>query len=288
MNNIKKWYTYQKERFPVVLYGVYVLAIVYFVFSFCSYFIGAESIEYMLLIPIFIVTFLQLFMVRIVDEFKDYEEDCKYRAYRPVPRGLITLKELKVAFCICAIIQIVVTMIFSINSLIYLLAVWIFFYIMSKGFFMKKIMDKHLFLEVAFDEILTVVIAIYAASFVGITKDICLLAVITYLISWIAEISRKIRSEETEEEGVKTYTRILGIPKAILLLFILQTILMILNGYILGSGYLIYILIPYLLVNISNIMFLKYKNKKTAKCVELVSYTYIMYVPIIIGIMLLK
>lgn len=32
-------------------------------------------------------------MVRIVDEFKDYEEDCEYRPYRPVPRGLITLKD---------------------------------------------------------------------------------------------------------------------------------------------------------------------------------------------------
>ena len=44
----------------------------------------------------FIVTFLQFLMVRIVDEFKDYEEDCKYRPYRPVPRGLIKLKELKI------------------------------------------------------------------------------------------------------------------------------------------------------------------------------------------------
>ena len=35
--------------------------------------------------------FLQL---RIADEFKDYEDDARYRPYRPVPRGLVSLREL--------------------------------------------------------------------------------------------------------------------------------------------------------------------------------------------------
>ena len=35
--------------------------------------------------------FLQL---RIADEFKDFEDDARYRPYRPVPRGLVTLREL--------------------------------------------------------------------------------------------------------------------------------------------------------------------------------------------------
>ena len=38
-------------------------------------------------ITMFVVAFLQFLMVRIIDEFKDYEEDKKYRPYRPVPRG---------------------------------------------------------------------------------------------------------------------------------------------------------------------------------------------------------
>ena len=108
MNFIKKWYTYQKERFPILTYGIYIFAIVFATFCFSDYYgnmFKVKSIEiaysmgtmeytrnWMKMIPMFIVVFLQFLMVRIIDEFKDYEEDCKYRPYRPVPRGLITLK----------------------------------------------------------------------------------------------------------------------------------------------------------------------------------------------------
>ena len=38
--------------------------------------------NYKNLIPMFVVGFLQFLMVRIVDEFKDYDEDCKcYKKY---------------------------------------------------------------------------------------------------------------------------------------------------------------------------------------------------------------
>ncbi len=37
-------------------------------------------------------SFLAFLQLRIADEFKDFEEDSKYRPYRPLPRGLITLR----------------------------------------------------------------------------------------------------------------------------------------------------------------------------------------------------
>ena len=108
MSFIKKWYTYQKERFPVLMYGIYIFAIVFSTYSFVSWLslynnslsILSGQIKWNVVLIMFIVAFLQFLMVRIIDEFKDYEEDCKYRPYRPVPRGLITLKELRVLFII--------------------------------------------------------------------------------------------------------------------------------------------------------------------------------------------
>ena len=38
MNFIKKWYTYQKERFPVLIYSTYILAIVVATFCYNSCF----------------------------------------------------------------------------------------------------------------------------------------------------------------------------------------------------------------------------------------------------------
>ena len=52
MGFFKKWYTYQKERFPVGVYGLYIFCIVFAVFCYCNYMNKVEDIKYWLLIPI--------------------------------------------------------------------------------------------------------------------------------------------------------------------------------------------------------------------------------------------
>ena len=247
------------------------------------------------MIPMFIVTFLQFLMVRIVDEFKDYEEDCKYRPYRPVPRGLIKLKELKILFIICIILQLILTITCSQNGILYLIILWVFFALMSKGFFIKKILDKHLLLEVTLDELILPIMILYLANFIPqiylnynssadltiansiifVDPNVWKILVMAYIISWIVEVARKIRCKEEEEEGVKTYTAILGIGKAMGLIFVLETLLMLVQGTILGQKNYIWILALYILANISNILFAKKKTKKMAKLAELSANIYI-------------
>ncbi len=302
MNFFKKWYTYQKERFPVLKYGIYIFAIVFSTYCFTnwilinihfkdtvSYLMGKPKpfmFEWNILISMFAVAFLQFLMVRIIDEFKDYDEDCKYRPYRPVPRGLITLKELKVLFIICAIMQIYITASISVKGIIYLILVWVFFAIMSKSFFMKKLLDKHILLEVTFDELLMPVLVIYLSSFVMYNMSrlftsnyFYIYLFMTYFISWVVEIARKVRCKEDEEEGVKTYTAVFGIKKAVLILVILETILLILQTVLLGWNRIIITIIPYIIVNIINILFCKKQNKKFAKLTELSAniYIFLMY-----------
>lgn len=291
MSFIKKWYTYQKERFPIATFGLYVLCIVIAVFGFANFY-GESS--YMSIIPMFAVCFLQFLMVRIVDEFKDYEEDCKYRPYRPVPRGLITLKELKKLFIICVVLQLMITILFtkSIIGIIYLAMLWIFFGIMSKGFFIKKILDEHILLEVTLDELMMPLMVIFLLSFTPfvnnstVSLDAIILSIIngwkilllSYLVSWIVEVARKIRAKEQEENGVKTYTAVFGIPKAISILAILETLLAICQYMILGTNYIVPIILIYAILNIINILFVIKKSKTLAKMVELSANIYIMLV----------
>ena len=152
MKFLKKWYTYQKERFPVSSYGLYILCL-----TFATFFYNTKMLEIETNVGIFlvmsIVAFLQFLMVRIIDEFKDYEEDKKYRPYRPVPRGLIKLQELRVLFIICVILQLSLTLIVNPISVVYLIILWVVFVLMTKGFFIKKILDNHILLEVTLDEI---------------------------------------------------------------------------------------------------------------------------------------
>lgn len=281
MKFFKKWYTYQKERFPILAFGSYILAIVIGVFSYINYFVEVEShINYILILPMFIVAFLLFLMVRIVDEFKDYEEDCKYRAYRPVPRGLVSLKELKILFVICAILQAVITAFVNPVGIIYLIAVWILFAIMTKGFFIKKFLDKHILAEVLFDELMLPVLMLYLSSFIQIIKleHLWKLLLVGYIISWIVEIARKVRCKEDEENGVRTYTAVFGIKKAVCILTVLETLLMLVQTLILGEKYILITIAVWAVVCLINLVFAIKQNKLCAKLTELMGNLYIFFV----------
>ena len=56
-----------------------------------------------------LVLFGFFFQLRVADEHKDNEDDTKYRPERPVPRGLVTLKELRVVAFVVAAAQIGLT-----------------------------------------------------------------------------------------------------------------------------------------------------------------------------------
>lgn len=294
MNFIKKWYIYQKERFPVIKFGAYIFTIVFACFCFCNYkihgILNDSKINYFVIIPMFIVAFLQFLMVRIVDEFKDYEEDSKYRPYRPVPRGLITLKELKVLFVICVLLQVGITLYFQPFAIIYLIFVWLFFLLMTKGFFIKDFLDKHILIEAILDEFLMPILVLFLSRFIKFVnplnsyysyvkiKDILLLLITSYIVSCIVEIARKIRAKSGEEKGVKTYTAIYGITNATLILFIFETLLTTCEIVILGKEYILLILLVYLFIGIMNFLFIVKKTKVLSKVVELIANVYIMIV----------
>lgn len=288
MNFFKKWYTYQKERFPVLAFGSYVFAIAFATYCFSNsefnkvYPLGTSFFDWKIILTMFVLGLLQFLMVRIIDEFKDYEEDCKYRPYRPVPRGLITLKELKVLFIICAILQIAITAIVNRYALKYLVLLWIVFYLMTKGFFIKKVLDKHILLEVTFDEIMMPILVVFLSKFpngrIFLTNRYFLFLFMTYVVSWIIEIARKVRCKEDEEEGVRTYTAVFGINKAMLLLNLLQLILTTIQTLILGKERLLITGIPFAIVLLTNILFAIKQNKILSKLAELFANVHVFLV----------
>jgi len=272
MNFFKKWYTYQKERFPVPAYGLYILCLTFATFFYNTKMLEVES-SVGIFIVMFVVAFLQFLMVRIIDEFKDYDEDKKYRPYRPVPRGLIKLQELRVLFVICVLIQLILTLIVNPFSFIFLIVLWIVFILMTKGFFIKKVLDKHILLEVAFDEIMLPVMILYLASFIKIDMSILWrLLLLSYVVSWIIEIARKVRCKKDEEKGVKTYTAVFGIPKATILLSVLELLLticrLILPGVPLMNWAQILLLVLFVGIIVVNVFFIQKKTRKFAKAVE--------------------
>lgn len=102
---LQRFWIYQRERFPLVSQGLLIGVI-----SLCSVMFSvllrdaatSASLGSSLPLPHFALALLVaigsalgfFFQMRVADEFKDYDTDLQYRPYRPVQRGLITLREL--------------------------------------------------------------------------------------------------------------------------------------------------------------------------------------------------
>src|SRR6266576_2963318 len=98
---VVRWWVYQRERFPVVAHGVLIAAFSSSAVSYSALLRGQRPRMASIGVA-FVTCFLFFLQLRIADEFKDFEEDCRWRPYRPVPRGLIRLEELGVVLRIAA------------------------------------------------------------------------------------------------------------------------------------------------------------------------------------------
>ena len=299
-NIFQRLYVYQKERFPVVTFALYIACIVIGVFFITDAYAAKESgkflknsvetifynRDYFKMIPMFIVGFLQFFMVRVIDEHKDFEEDSKFRNYRPVPRGLISLKVLKVLFVISFIAQFLITTLCG-GSLLLLVILWCAVLLLANDFFIKVFIDRHILVGVILDEAIMPVLALLMASFcveehllfylLGNTGFIYLVY-LTYVISWIVELARKIRCKKDEEKGVKTYTQVFGIPKAVLLLGLFEMFAYMLQTTLLNRNYDTDCLFIFLTVMVINVLFVLTENRFFSKLVELAANVYIIVV----------
>src|SRR6218665_3289582 len=78
----------------------------------------------------------------MADEFKDAGDDARWRPYRPVPRGLVKLSELRILFIISAVLQAVMAFVLDAWLLVPLVIAWTYLALMSVEFFMRDWLKK--------------------------------------------------------------------------------------------------------------------------------------------------
>lgn len=99
---------YRRERFPLLGHSVLIAVFNFSAVSYSRICRGLDTLIPWSAYGIGVAATITLFfLVRVFDEFKDREGDVKYRRYLPVPRGLVSLEELKRIGLIVALLQIV-------------------------------------------------------------------------------------------------------------------------------------------------------------------------------------
>lgn len=218
-----RWWIYQRERFPVFAHGVLIAAFSFSAVSFSSLLrrhLQLPSVATALVA--FGTAFLFFLQLRLADEFKDFEEDSRYRPYRPVPRGLVSLRELGVVWGATALIQLLLALWLQ-PSLVQLLAVvWVYLALMSKEFFIHEWLKAHPITYMVSHMVIIPLVDLYATACdwwpveAAPPHGLIWFLIVSYFNGMVIEIGRKIRAPQDEEKGVNTYSVLWGRTNAVL------------------------------------------------------------------------
>jgi 4-hydroxybenzoate polyprenyltransferase len=212
-----RWWTYQRERFPVVAHGVLIAAFSSSAVCFSSLLRGRIELPAPLtLIVAFGTAFLFFLQLRIADEFKDFEEDNRYRPYRAVPRGLVSLRELGILGVAAAAIQLLLCLALDPSLLILLAVAWTYLGLMSKEFFVAEWLKRHPVPYLISHMVIIPIVDFYATACDwwplgnGPPRGLGWFIAASYCNGIVIEIGRKVRAPADEETGVNTYSALWG------------------------------------------------------------------------------
>lgn len=213
---MNRWWIYQKERFPLHAHGPLIAAFSACAVAFSSMLRGAPPPGWQSYLTAFGVCLLMFFQLRIADEFKDREEDARWRPYRPVPRGLVKLPELRVVFILAALVQIALVLAHDARLLLVLAVAWGYFALMSVEFFRREWLKAR---PVVY--LLTHMGIMPLVDFFGTAcewlprgasapQGLGWFLTASFFNGIVIETGRKLRQPADEEEGVETYSRLWG------------------------------------------------------------------------------
>jgi hypothetical protein len=220
---LQRWWTYQRERFPIFAHGPVIAAFSFSTISYSTLVRGQAEFPNTSTIVVGFASALLFFMImRVLDEFKDFEDDSRYRPYRAVPRGLVSLGELRVVGILAALTQFGLALWLSPSLIPFLLLVWGYLALMTKEFFVRDWLKRRPIAYMATHMPIIPLIDLYVTTTdwrvagAALHGSLIWLLVVSFFNGVIMEIGRKIRAPQDEERGVQTYTFVWGRKRAVL------------------------------------------------------------------------
>lgn len=219
-NPVRRWWIYQKERFPLGQYGLLVGLLSGASIIHSASLRGAYVSRQSMLVA-FASGLAFFFLLRVADEFKDVEVDRITRPYRPVPRGLVELRELTLLGVGAALLQLGLTLWLDPALFFPLVAAWLYFGLMTAEFFAPAWLRKRPAIYLLSHSLIVPLIVLYMtacdwlASGSGWPKGLAWFLGASWFGGLVFEVGRKLRSPAGEVDGVETYTRAWGTGPAI-------------------------------------------------------------------------
>jgi len=215
---MNRWVVYQRERFPLAAHGLLVGAFSASAVGYSSLIRNSAALPSAAsFIVAFVTSLLAFLQLRIADEFKDFDDDSRYRPYRPVPRRLVSLRELAQVGVGAAAIQLALALVLE-PSIVWLLAIaWVYLALMTREFFAARWLKRHPIVYMTSHMLIVPLVHLYAtatdwwvAGFRQPPAGLYWFLIVSYLNGIVIEIGRKTRAPADEEHGVETYSALWG------------------------------------------------------------------------------
>ncbi len=219
---LSRWRIYQRERFPLLAHAPLIAA---FSFSAVCYSMLLRKETALprpgAAIAAFITSLIFFLQLRIADEHKDFEEDSRFRPYRPVPRGLVSLRELGAVGFAGALVQLSLAFALKPALAAILAATWLYLALMSREFFIRRWIKSRPLTYMLAHMLIIPMIDFYAASCDWLASGerqpagLFWFLTVSFFNGVVIETGRKIRAPQDEETGVETYTAMWGRRRAV-------------------------------------------------------------------------
>jgi len=235
------------------------------------------------------------FHIRVFDEHKDYEEDCRYFPNRVLQRGLVTLRHLKIAGAIAIAVQLVIVIARGPQAFVAWAIAFAFTLVMLREFFAREFLKRHFLLYATSHMLIMPLLSLLVFSFA--TKRwpwdappwFWVYAFVGFFVTFNWEVSRKIRAPEEEIDGVESYTKIFGTfgaAYAVLVIRAIDTALVAAVGHHLGASKWFYLALA-VLYAVCFIAFVQYRTRPTprhAKMMEVYAGMYMIVFDLLVAI----
>lgn len=206
---------YQGERFPLTKVLPLLAAFVLAGHMVASVALQDQFFDLQRFFIGFALVVIIFFQMRVCDEVKDLSDDLAYRPERPIPRGLISQREIISVGLITAPIAAGLAILWGQGLIWLLLLIWIWLFAMTLEFGAPEWLKAHPLIYLLSHMVIMPLLALMLTGMVWqvqgmLPMPVVLFLVLTFFNGSILEIGRKLWAEKNEREGVDTYSKSWG------------------------------------------------------------------------------
>lgn len=270
----KKFHSYQRERFPLVVLGLSFLPAI---LSSGAVMLGRPTLVQVAVT--LVASLAYLLHVRVVDEHRDFEHDNIHHTARPVQVGTISKEELRLVDTVAVVLLIIIAAMMGALALILVTLMLVYSYLAEKEFFVGKRIRSHFFIYngVNLVQMLLLQLFVYIvfANPFPFTSLVWAHFLFTTAGTVIFEFVRKLKRPGDDGSGKDTYTWHMGFSNAIIvysLLLLLNTVLFFWTVTLispLSVGWLVFLLVLVVSTYLAALMHWIKKTHQTDQLMQL-------------------